>query len=104
MAFFVDMKIAEPRLKAVYFRRNRILGILLRNIVPNLARAVSLITQDLTFCNIKFGQKFCSYFGIADLTTSEHKADRISQSINNSVNFCGFSASARADMLVESCI
>ena len=100
MAFFIDVKVTEPRLNRIALRRYRIRSILFGDIPANGLSPVCFIAQNIAPADFNLREQINGGTGIKDISTSEKKVNGISQRIHNSMNFCGLSAVTYTDKLV----
>ena len=100
MTFFVKVIIAIPWLFCIRFRWNGIVRSLRIDIIKNIICSVSTISKNVTVTNVKCWEQRYSLFWIVNFASCKNKINRISKSINNSMNFGGFTTSTYADKLV----
>lgn len=53
VALLIGVKVAGPRIGAVFFGRDGVAGVLLRNIFPDGFRTIGLVSQDIASGNLK---------------------------------------------------
>ena len=100
MPLLVSMEITGPGVDAIFPGRNGIVGLLLRDIVPDLLRTIGLVAQNVASGNLQLREQINGRTCVMNLTAGEQKSDGVPQSIHNSVDFCGLSAPACSDKLV----
>lgn len=100
MTFLIQVPVNIPRINCIHFRRNCISSVFTGNITPNFRCAICPVSQNITPGNIQFGKQRNGFFRIMNLTAGQMKSDRVTKSVNNSMNFCVFTASAYTYILV----
>ena len=68
-------------------------------IVPDLLRNIGFVTLNVAPFNLKLRKQINGRTCVMYLTAGEYKLDRITQSIDNSMGFCGLSTPAVFDKL-----
>lgn len=100
MPLFVSVEITGPGIDAVLPGWDGVAGLLFGDIVPDFLRAIGLVTQNVAPFDLKLREQVDGRTCIMHLTASEQKMDRITQGINDSMDFCGLSTPAVTDKLV----
>ena len=100
MPLFVGMEITGPRIGAVLPWWDGVAGLLPGDVVPDLLRTIGLVTQNVAPFDLKLREQVDGRTCVMHLTAGEQKLNRITQSIDNSMNFCGLSTPAGSDKLV----
>lgn len=99
MAMLVTFTVIFPRFSEIPARWDRIFTTLFGDILPYRSRAISFVGKDMTAGNVHSRQQSDSRFGIIGLTAGQNKIDDLTGTVDESVNFCGLSAAASADIL-----
>ena len=97
---FVEKVVAMPWLGAVLLRRNGIGSSIRSYVITNVSRTVRFISENVTSGYRYSFYQWNSSSRIVDLTTGKHKMNRIPQTINDGMDFCGFSTTACSDKLI----
>ena len=100
MPLLVDVEITGPRIGAVLPGWDGVVGLLSGDIVPDFLRTIGFVAQNVAPFDLKFRQKINGRTCIMHLTAGEQEMYRITQSIDNSVDFCGLTPPAGSDKLV----
>ena len=100
MPLLVGVEITGPRISAILPWRDGIVGLLLGDVVPDLLRTIGLVTKNVAPFDLKLREQINGRTCVMHLTAGEQKMDRITQSIDNSVNFCSLSSPAITNKLV----
>lgn len=100
MTFLIQVPVNIPRIDCINFGRNCVSRVFTRNIVSDVSRAIRPVPQNIASVNLQFGKQRDSFLRIMNLSAGQAKSDRIAKSVNNSMDFRVFPASACAYILV----
>jgi len=100
MTFFVMPTIIIPWFFGIYFRWNGILCPLWINIITNIFCTISTIGKNITVTNIKLRKQRYCLFWIVAFTACKNKMNRVSKSVNNSMNLSSFTTFANTNKLI----
>ena len=100
MPLLVGVEITGPRIGAVLSGWDGVAGLLSGDIVPDFLRTIGFVAQNVAPFDLKLREQINGRTCVMHLTAGEQKMDRITQSIDNSVDFCGLTTPAGSDKLV----
>ena len=100
MAFFIKKPITFPRIFCVGFRRDRIVPVLLLDIIQNFGCSVCLVRKDSAVGNVDVRQNINGNRGIMYVPTCQLNVNRIAKTIYNSMNLGRLSTATGTNKLV----
>lgn len=101
MTFFIPPPVTTPRDTGIAFGRDSTIGILELNIVRKFIASIGFVGKNHAVCDLHMRQDLDRHRGIIDVSRGQLKVKRISQSVNDCMNFCYLTASTRADELID---
>lgn len=100
MPLLVGAEIAGPWIGAILSGWDGVAGLLSGDIVPDSLRAIGFVAQNVAPFDLKLREQINGRTCVMHLTAGEQEMYRITQTIDNCVNFCGLTTPAGSDKLV----
>ena len=100
MPLLVGVEITGPRIGAVLPGWDGVAGLLSGDIVPDFLRTIGFVAQNVAPLDLKLREQINGRTCIMHLTAGEQEMYRITQTIDNCVDFCGLTTPAGSDKLV----